>query len=88
MVPSAFVAPIAAVVGDRYRRERILLVVHLIRAAACPALLPLSPSEPILVVYELAVLAAVPLAAHRPCLALAPMLARTPRGSRPRMLLR
>ena len=35
MVPSALVAPFVAVVGDRYRRERILIVVHLVRALAC-----------------------------------------------------
>ncbi len=81
MVPSAFVAPFVAVVGDRYRRERILVVVHLVRAIAClGAALALLADANILVVYVLAILAAVPLAAHRPChLALAPLLARTPR---------
>ena len=81
MVPSAFVAPFVAVVGDRYRRERILLVVHLVRALAClGAVVALLADARTVVVYVLAVLAAVPLAAHRPChLALAPLLARTPR---------
>ena len=81
MVPSAFVAPFVAVVGDRYRRERILLVVHLVRALAClGAAVALLADARTVVVYVLAVLAAVPLAAHRPChLALAPLLARTPR---------
>ena len=81
MVPSAFVAPFVAVVGDRYRRERILIVVHLVRALAClGAAVALLADAGSLVVYVLAVLAAVPLAAHRPChLALAPLLARTPR---------
>lgn len=81
MVPSAFVAPFVAVVGDRYRRERILLVVHLVRAVAClGAALALAVDANTVVVYVLAVLAAVPLAAHRPShLALAPLLARTPR---------
>ena len=81
MVPSAFVAPVVAVVGDRYRRERILVVVHLVRSLAClaAALALMEDADP-LVVYVLAILAAVPLAAHRPChLALAPLLARTPR---------
>ncbi|HEX2303551.1 MAG TPA: MFS transporter [Gaiella sp.] len=81
MVPSAFVAPFVAVVGDRYRRERILIVVHLVRALAClgAAVALVTDADP-LVVYVLAILAAVPLAAHRPChLALAPLLARTPR---------
>ena len=81
MVPSAFVAPVVAVVGDRYRRERILIVVHLVRALAClgAGLALMADADP-LVVYVLAILAAVPLAAHRPChLALAPLLARTPR---------
>ena len=81
MVPSALVAPFVAVVGDRYRRERILLVVHLVRALAClGAAAALVAESGATVVYVLAVLAAVPLAAHRPChLALAPLLARTPR---------
>ena len=81
MVPSAFVAPVVAVVGDRYRRERILVVVHLVRSLAClaAALALMEDADP-LVVYVLAILAAVPLAAHRPChLALASLLARTPR---------
>lgn len=81
MVPSAVVAPFVAVVGDRYRRERILVAVHLVRGAAClvaAAALALD-AAPILV-YVSAVLAAVPLAAHRPChLALVPLLARSPR---------
>jgi predicted MFS family arabinose efflux permease len=81
MVPSAFVAPFVAVVGDRYRRERILIVVHLVRALAClGAAVALVTDSAAVVVYVLAILAAVPLAAHRPChLALAPLLARTPR---------
>jgi predicted MFS family arabinose efflux permease len=81
MVPSALVAPFVAVIGDRYRRERILIVVHLVRAAAClGAAAALVAGSDIALVYVLAVLAAVPLAAHRPChLALAPLLARTPR---------
>ncbi len=81
MVPSAFVAPFVAVVGDRYRRERILLAVHLVRAAAClAAATALALDAAPVVVYLSAVLAAVPLAAHRPChLALVPLLARSPR---------
>jgi len=81
MVPSALVAPFVAVIGDRYRRERILLAVHLIRGAAClAAAAALALDAPPLAVYVSAVLAAVPLAAHRPChLALVPLLARSPR---------
>ena len=81
MVPSAVVAPFVAVIGDRYRRERILLAVHLIRGAAClAAAAALALDAPPIVVYVSAVLAAVPLAAHRPChLALVPLLARSPR---------
>jgi len=81
MVPSALVAPFVAVVGDRYRRERILIVVHLVRALACfGAAVALAVDAGIAVVYILAVLAAVPLAAHRPShLALTPLLVRTPR---------
>ena len=81
MVPSALVAPLVAVAGDRAPRERILLAAHLVRAVAClGAALALLLDTQALVVYVFAVLAAVPLAAHRPChLALAPLLARTPR---------
>lgn len=81
MAPSAFVAPFVGVLGDRYRRERILIIVHAIRALAClGAAGALLADSPVPVVYILAVIAAVPLAAHRPChLALAPLLARTPR---------
>jgi MFS family permease len=81
MVPSAVVAPFVAVVGDRYRRERILLAVHLVRGAAClAAAAALALDAAPILVYVSAVLAAVPLAAHRPChLALVPLLARSPR---------
>ena len=81
MVPSAFIAPVMAVMGDRFRRDRILVLVHLVRTLAClGAAMALAVDAGTLVVYVLAVLAAVPLAAHRPChLALAPLLARTPR---------
>ena len=81
MVPSAFVAPFVAVIGDRYRRERILLAVHLVRGVAClAAAAALALDAAPLAVYASAVLAAVPLAAHRPChLALMPLLARSPR---------
>ena len=81
MIPSALVAPFVAVIGDRYRRERILLAVHLIRGAAClAAAAALALDAPPTAVYLSAVLAAVPLAAHRPChLALVPLLARSPR---------
>ena len=81
MVPSALVAPLVAVAGDRAPRERILLAAHLVRTVAClGAGLALLLDTQALVVYIFAVLAAVPLAAHRPChLALAPLLARTPR---------
>lgn len=81
MIPSAVVAPLVAVAGDRAPRERILLAVHFVRAVAClGATIALLLDAAPLVVYVFAVLAAVPLAAHRPChLALAPLLARTPR---------
>ena len=81
LVPSALVAPVVAVLGDRFPRERILLAVHLVRGAACgAAAVALLVGAASAIVYLFAVLAAVPLAAHRPChLALAPLLARTPR---------
>lgn len=81
MVPSALATPFVALVSDRFPRERILVVVHAVRAAtlgaAAAVLLTGGGSA---AVYALVVAAAVPLAAHRPChLALAPLLARSPR---------
>ena len=81
MVPTALATPFVALVADRFRRERILVVVHVVRALALGgAAAVLFTGGSALAVYVLAIAAAVPLAAHRPChLALAPFLARSPR---------
>ena len=80
MVPSALATPFAAVVVDRFRRESILLAVHVIRALALGgAAAVLLTGGRMIFVYALVVVAAIPLAAHRPChLALAPLLAHSP----------
>src|SRR6188472_3219985 len=64
MVPSALVAPLVAVAGDRAPRERILLAAHLVRAVAClGAALALLLDTQALVVYVFAELAASNVAA-------------------------
>lgn len=81
MAPTALATPFAAVVVDRFRRESILLAVHVVRACALGAAAAvLLTGGRMIFVYVLVVVAAIPLAAHRPChLALAPLLARSPR---------
>ena len=80
-LPPAFVVPFSAVLADRYRRERVLLVVHLVRAATIgAAAVVLFLDGPVAVVYTLATMAALASAGFRPAQwALLPMLARTPR---------
>lgn len=81
MLPAAFLAPLAAIVADRYRRERVLAVVCLVRgvalAAAAAAFVLLS--SPPLVVYVLAGIATVAYTLYRPAhTALLPSLCTTP----------
>lgn len=81
MLPAAAAVPFAGLLADRYRRERLLLGVHSIRAAAIgAAAAALFSDAPPALVYVLAVVATVATAAFRPChLALVPALSRTPR---------
>lgn len=81
LVPAGLIAPFAGLLGDRYRRERVLLAVNLARCvligtvAACVFL----DVEPV-VVYALAVAAAIATTPFRPAqAALTPSLARSPR---------
>jgi len=81
LVPAGLIAPFAGLLGDRYRRERVLLAVNLTRSvligavAACVFL----DVEPV-VVYALAVAAAIATTPFRPAqAALTPSLARSPR---------
>jgi MFS family permease len=80
MLPAALVAPFAATLGDRFRRERFLVVVALAGAAALggsAAAFYLSRSE--LVVFALAAVVGVTSTLFRPALqATLPSLARTP----------
>jgi MFS family permease len=80
MLPAAFVAPFAATLGDRFRRERFLVVVSLAGAAALggsAAAFFLSRSE--LIVFALAGVVGVTSTIFRPALqATLPSLARTP----------
>jgi MFS family permease len=80
MLPAAVVAPFAASLGDRFRRERFLLAIALIGAAALGgsgAAFFLGRNE--LVVYVLAGVVGVTATLFRPALqAVLPSLARTP----------
>ena len=80
MLPAALVAPFAATLGDRFRRERFLVVVSLTGSAALggsAAAYFVSRSE--LIVFALAAVVGVTSTIFRPALqATLPSLARTP----------
>jgi Cyclic nucleotide-binding domain/Major Facilitator Superfamily len=80
LVPAALVAPLAAIAGDRYRRERVLLGGYLAQALSMLATaVALVASAPVPLVYGLAALAATAITVTRPAQsALLPTLARTP----------
>jgi MFS family permease len=80
LLPAAVVAPFAALLGDRYRRRRIMVAADLARVfamgGAAAAVFAHAPAE---VVYALAVLTAVTGTAFAPAQsALLPSLARSP----------
>ena len=79
-LPSAVASPFASVLGDRYRRERVIFVAELARAvllAATTAVVVLEGSP--VVVYVLAGLVAIAYSAVRPAqAALLPTVAKTP----------
>lgn len=80
MLPSAIVAPFAALLSDRFRRERVMIAADLVRAVAvAAAAVAVFAHAPAGVVFALAGLVALVSTAFRPAqVALLPALARTP----------
>src|SRR6185436_8183637 len=80
-LPSAVVAPFAAVLADRYPRQRVMLAADVIRAAALAGAATVAlAGGPAPAVYGLAALVAVVSTAFQPAqAALIPTLARNPR---------
>jgi MFS family permease len=78
--PSALLSPIGSALGDRVKRDRVLLWSCLIRAAAtAAAALLLALESPVVGVYALAVVATAAFTVFRPVhSALLPALCRTP----------
>ena len=80
LTPAAIVAPLAASFGDRYRRERVLLVAYLLQAALAGSIaFALLGHAPVPLVYALAVAANTSITLTRPLqAAILPSLSRTP----------
>ena len=80
LIPAALVAPLAAIAGDRYRRERVLLGGYVAQAVSMAATATaLLAGAPVPLIYGLAALAATSITITRPAqYALLPTLARTP----------
>jgi MFS family permease len=79
MVPSAVVAPLAAPLADRGRRERVLVVVSTVRGIATGAAgVVVAIDAPVVIVYVLAALSTIAATLYRPAhSALLPSLCRT-----------
>ncbi|MBA3365983.1 MAG: MFS transporter [Actinobacteria bacterium] len=79
-IPTAIAAPFAALLGDRYRRERVMLAATLVRLVTITtAAAAVAVDAPALVVYGLAAFVTLVSTAFRPAqAALLPSLARTP----------
>ena len=80
-LPSAFASPFAAVLGDRFRRERVIVCAELTRGLLLVATTAVAAAEgPPAVVYILGALVGIAYSAVRPAqAALLPSLATTPR---------
>jgi MFS family permease len=80
MLPSALIAPFATAVADRVRRDRVLIWIGVIRAAALgAAAVVIAVDMSAVFVYVLAVIATIPFTAFRPAhSALLPALCETP----------
>jgi MFS family permease len=80
LAPSALLAPIGATLGDRYRRDRMLVISYVAQAAAMLATAAaLATAAPLLVIYALAAAANTTITLTRPLQAsLLPLLAETP----------
>ncbi len=80
LIPSAIVAPLAAYSGDRFRRDRVLVVDYLVQAASIGVTaVVLLLDLPVPVVYAAATVAAASLTFTRPAQAsLLPAVTRTP----------
>lgn len=79
MVPSAILAPLLSPIADRGRRERVLILVSVVRGAAtAAAAVVVAVSGPTAVVYVLAVVSTIAATLYRPAhSALLPSLCRT-----------
>jgi hypothetical protein len=79
-VPAAIVAPLAGILADRFRRERVMLTADLVRAVGLAlAAAAVFAEAPPGVVYALAVIVAIVATAFRPAqAAVLPSLARSP----------
>ena len=79
MVPSAILAPLLSPIADRGRRERVLIIVSIVRGAVtAAAAVVVAVSGPSAVIYVLAVLSTIAATLYRPAhSALLPSLCRT-----------
>ena len=79
MVPSAVVAPLAAPLADRGRRERVLVLVSTVRGVATGAAgIVVALNGPVSIVYGLAMISTIAATLYRPAhSALLPSLCRT-----------
>ena len=79
MVPSAIFAPLLSPIADRGRRERVLILVSVVRGlATAAAAVVIAVAGPVAVVYALAVVSTIAATLYRPAhSALLPSLCRT-----------